>query len=197
MILARGARGSRSKDLSYSLRIRARAHQLSSALALHKQVPRAIAFGNQTTEGLPEANVQNAVTYVDRGIAKERTGDLDGALFDYNQAVKLDPKDARACNNRGNVKFRKGDLNGAMADFNQAIRLNPQFALAYNNRGNVKFRRGDLNGAMSDYNQAIQLNPQFALAYRNRRRAKEKKGDVNGAIADFNRAIKRGVTTDF
>jgi tetratricopeptide (TPR) repeat protein len=84
----------------------------------------------------------------------------NGAMADYTQAIKLDPKGVGAYLGRGNVRYVKGNLNGAMADYNQAIRLNPQFAAAYNNRGNVKERKRDLNGAMADYNQAIKLNPQ-------------------------------------
>jgi Flp pilus assembly protein TadD len=33
--------------------------------------------------------VQNASTYEARGLAKERKGDLDGAMADYNQAIKF------------------------------------------------------------------------------------------------------------
>ena len=53
----------------------------------------------------------------------KRRGDLDGALTDYDQAIKLNPKYTFACNNRGNIKFSKGDPDGAMADFNQAMKL--------------------------------------------------------------------------
>ena len=74
------------------------------------------AFGQQTAM---EANVQNAGTYNDRGRAKQMKGDLDGAMADYNQAIKLSPNYALAYNNRGNVRKKKGDLNGAMADFNR------------------------------------------------------------------------------
>jgi tetratricopeptide (TPR) repeat protein len=151
-------------------------------------------FGQQVAT-IPEANVQNAVTYFDLGLAKQKKGDLDGAMADYNQAIHLNPKDTSAYNNRGNVKFTKGDLNG-MADYNQAIRLNQKYAVAYNNRGNIKLRKGDRSGAMADFNHAIELNPQYGLAYRNRGNAKRKKGDLDGAIADFNRAIKLGVNTN-
>jgi tetratricopeptide (TPR) repeat protein len=152
------------------------------------------ATGNRLFNSTAEA--QNAISYFDRGFAKQKKGDLDGAMADYNQAVKFNPKYSNAYNNRGNVKLTKGDLNGALADYNQAIKSNPKSALAYNNLGNVKLRMGDLNGALADLNQAIEHNPQYGLAYRNRGNAKQKKGDLDGAIADFNRAIKLGVTTN-
>jgi hypothetical protein len=41
-------------------------------------------------------DVQNAVTCVDRGLAKEKKGDLDGAVTDFKQAIKLNPKYAFA-----------------------------------------------------------------------------------------------------
>ena len=90
-------------------------------------MPTVATFGQQTSN--QEANIQNAATYGSRGTAKERKGDLDGAMADYNQAIKLNPKNASAYNNRGNAKTKKGDLNGAMADYNQAIKLNPNMCI--------------------------------------------------------------------
>ena len=113
------------------------------------------AFGQQTAN--PETNVQNAITYNDLGLAKEKKGDLNGALADYNQAIKLNPKNAIAYKNRGIAKEKKGDLDGAMADFNQAVQLNPKYAAAYYGRGDVKRKKGDLNGANADFNQASKL----------------------------------------
>jgi tetratricopeptide (TPR) repeat protein len=128
------------------------------------------AFGQQNAKDLftPEANVQNAVTYVDRGVAKQKKGDLDGAIADYNQAIKLNPRYAAAYDNRGNVKRKKDDLDGAVADYSQAIKLSPKYARAYNNLGRAKDMKGDRGGAIADYNQAIELDPHFAAAYNNR-----------------------------
>jgi tetratricopeptide (TPR) repeat protein len=52
-------------------------------------------------------------------------GGLEGALKDYDEAIRLKPDHADAFNNRGNVRRTKGDLDGALKDFNKAIRLKP------------------------------------------------------------------------
>jgi len=135
---------------------------------------------------------QNAIVRNQQGIAKQNKGDWNGAMADYNEAIRLDPNYSSAYDNRGNVKRQNGDLNGAMADIDQAIRFNPKNALAYNNRGIIKEAKGDLTGAIADYSQAISLNPKYAVAYRNRGNVKRKKGDINGANADFSEATKLG-----
>ena len=57
-----------------------------------------------------------------------RLCDLDGAIADFNQAIRLDPNYALAYRNRGNAKRKKGDVDGAIADYNRAIKLGPQSA---------------------------------------------------------------------
>jgi hypothetical protein len=54
-------------------------------------IPTLAAFGQQAAKDLANsaANVQNALSYNDRGIAKRKKGDLDGAMADYNQAIGL------------------------------------------------------------------------------------------------------------
>ncbi len=70
-----------------------------------------------------------------RGATK---GDLDGALKDYTEAIRLKPDLAEAYNNRGVARAAKGDPDGALKDCTEAIRLKPDYAGAYNNRGKVR-----------------------------------------------------------
>ena len=135
---------------------------------------------------------KNAIVLNQQGLAKQNLGDWDGAMADYNQAIRLDPNYSAAYDNRGNVKRQQGDLNAAMADINQAIRLNPKNGLAYFNRAGVKEKKGDWDGAIADFNRAISLKPNYSAAYRERGEVKRKKGDINGADADFNQALKLG-----
>jgi hypothetical protein len=54
-------------------------------------IPTLAAFGQQAAKELsnPAESVQNAISYNDRGVAKQKKGDLDGAMADFNQAIGL------------------------------------------------------------------------------------------------------------
>ena len=79
--------------------------------------------------------IRNDGAFVNRGIAYRRRGDLDLAIRDYTEAIRLNPRAADAFNNRGNAYQNSGDFERALADYDEAIRLNPAYAHAYNNRG--------------------------------------------------------------
>jgi tetratricopeptide (TPR) repeat protein len=135
--------------------------------------------------------VQNkANDYYNSGLRKSKSGDLQGALADYNQAIISDMYFSQAFNSRGIVKKKLNDFQGALSDYNMAIRVNSSYSFAYNNRGVLKEDLNDLQGALADYSQAIVLNPKYAKVYYNRGTLKGKKlKDLQGALADYNQAI--------
>jgi serine/threonine protein kinase/Flp pilus assembly protein TadD len=132
---------------------------------------------------------QEAYTAHQQGIEKAAKEDLDGAIADYNKAIRLNPKFAMAYKDLGDVKCEKKDYDGAIADYTVAIRLNPQYADAYFGRGYANHSKKDYDGAIADYTQTIDFNPQFRLAYKNRGGAKYDKKDLDGAIADYSKAL--------
>ena len=125
---------------------------------------------------------------VNRGIEKARHGDLDGAIADFDRAIKLKPKDDAPYYNRAQARRLKNDTAGAIADYTRAIELGSTNPSAYNNRGNARAETNDWNGAIADYTRAIELKPDYARAYYNRAVARKGKGDASGAAADFKRA---------
>jgi tetratricopeptide (TPR) repeat protein len=70
-------------------------------------------------------SVDYASAYNNRGNARRAKGDLDGAIGDLDQAIRLDTKFAVAYHNRGLARRDKGNLDGAIADYDEATRLNP------------------------------------------------------------------------
>ncbi|SRR6266540_831193 len=137
-------------------------------------------------------NPTEASSYNDRGMAKHKNGDFDGAIADFTHAIELNPKFSEAYYNRGLAKKQKGDLDGAIADYNRVIEMNPKnpkYARAYCDRGVAKRRKRDLDGAITDYTRTLELDPKYAIAYFNRGNANDEKGDLDGAISDYNRGI--------
>ena len=56
--------------------------------------------------------------------------DLEGAISDYQQAVRLDAKDAGAYRELGTVWGEKGDVDNAIRYLSRAIELDPADAIA-------------------------------------------------------------------
>lgn len=131
-----------------------------------------------------------AWAYNNRGNAYRDKGAPDRAIADYNEAIRLDPRDALAYNNRGNAYGDKGDRDRALEDYNEAIRLDPKYAFAYRNRGDIYSDKGDRDRAIADYNEAIRLNPKYPSAYNGRGNAYLAKRDFDRAIADYSEAIR-------
>jgi len=51
--------------------------------------------------------------------------EYDGAVADFSEAIKLDPRTANGYVSRGLAYRAKGDYDRAIADQSEALRLNP------------------------------------------------------------------------
>jgi tetratricopeptide (TPR) repeat protein len=130
-----------------------------------------------------------AEIYDHRGAAYRSQGDLNAAIKDYDQAIKLNSKFAQAYNNRGVAYDHKGELDRAIADYDQAIKLKPT-ALTHFNRGNAYLGKSQYDHAIDDYNQAIKLKGDLAVAFDNRCWARAVVGILKPALADCNEALR-------
>jgi tetratricopeptide (TPR) repeat protein len=160
----------------------------------------AIAACARTIQSHETSAKSRADAYNSRGYDYRVKGDLDHAIADYTEAIRLDPTFVLAYKNRGVAFEAKGDLDRSIADFTEAIRLDPTFALAYNNRGIVYKAKGDYGRAIADYTEAIRINPLPSSTthnvttqinvYNNRGLAYGANGDQDRAIADYTEAIR-------
>nr|WP_258003953.1 tetratricopeptide repeat protein [Fischerella thermalis] len=68
-------------------------------------------------------NPQDATAYNNRGAARYLSGDKQGAIEDFNQAIEINPNNANAYKNRGNIRAESGDKNGGIQDLQKAAEL--------------------------------------------------------------------------
>jgi hypothetical protein len=66
------------------------------------------------------ANASSA-NYLDRAVCWRKRGELEIAIGDFNEAIRLDPTNASAYNSRGYTWYKKGDYDKHIADYNEAI----------------------------------------------------------------------------
>jgi tetratricopeptide (TPR) repeat protein len=63
---------------------------------------------------------KNPYRYSSRAFFKDRTGDFQGAINDYEKAIELDPEDAIALNNKGLIEEKLGYKERASKSFDKS-----------------------------------------------------------------------------
>ncbi len=103
-----------------------------------------VAFRMIEPPEIPAQLQRDANKWVDRGNALVNKQRQKEALVDFDKAIEIDPKLARAWTNRGIALRMVGDFSRALADHTQALELNPKLGAALANRAVVyKIRRQD------------------------------------------------------
>ncbi len=125
-----------------------------------------------------------------KGESAQKNGDLDSAIANFSEAIRLDPKLVTAYNARGLAYRGKGNYDKAIADFSDAIRLDPKSATAYSGRAGAYHAKRNYDKAIADFSEAVRLDPKSATAYSGRADAYAYKGDPDKAIRDSLEAIR-------
>jgi tetratricopeptide (TPR) repeat protein len=137
-----------------------------------------------------------AFAYEGRGRIAMRHGKYQGAIADFDQAIRLDPNRASLFRDRGLARRESGQLDLAIADYDEAIALAPGVAPSYYERGLALAAKGDLDLAVLSFNTAVRLMPEDVDARLNRGLALLAQGRPGEARADFQAVLalpaKRG-----
>jgi tetratricopeptide (TPR) repeat protein len=157
----------------------------------------------------PECRQCLVLAYKERGWIRQEQGAFDQAIADYNEALRLSPKDlvarrerSKVLTDRGRQQSAAGRRKDAVSDFDQAIRgateiiqADPNYAEAYMVRAGAYFHwafleTAQLDNAIADYTTAIRLNPTLVWSHYNRGWAYRRQGKLDKALADFNQGLQ-------
>ncbi|MCU0547490.1 MAG: tetratricopeptide repeat protein [Oscillatoriaceae cyanobacterium Prado104] len=132
------------------------AGKISAAIAVDS-VPR-LNKANKLLQRLGPLIEFGAENLFNSALTKSESGDIQGAIADYTEAIRLNPNYAQAYNKRGILRGRNlKDYPTAKADFDRAIEIDPNYADAYYNRARVRNFLGDKNGAIADFQKAADI----------------------------------------
>ena len=81
----------------------------------------------------------------------------DLAIHDYDETIRLNPKNTDALRNRGSLYAKARQYDRAIADFDEAIRIDPNLAPAFVGRGLALRYAGQYDRAIADYRKALTL----------------------------------------
>ncbi len=124
------------------------------------------------------------------GTALASKGDLDAAIHEYQETLRINPKYFEAHNNLGIALASKGDLDAAIHAYQKALRINPNYMEAHNNLGVALASKGDFNAAIHEYQETLRINPNYLEARINLGIALASKGDFNAAIYEYQEVLK-------
>lgn len=180
-ILKKG--GSRAFDIQY---------EWGEALKLKGDTRGATEHFNQVvsyyTKNLSRSK-KNGIDFLYRGMAYFELSELDKALCDLENGVRLLPDDALAHSKLAHVQLAKGETAEALKNLDTAIKLNPRLQAALLDRGTIKAAQGNYWESKEDLDRALIVSKNADCLYA-RAMTLLALGDVSGASEDLSGATK-------
>jgi tetratricopeptide (TPR) repeat protein len=132
---------------------------------------------------------KKGLDYVYRGMAYYQLADLEKALSDLENGVRLLPENAMAQSRLGHVLLAKGDSAAALGHLDAALKINPRIQGALVDRATIKTAQGSYEDSKADLDKALLITRNADGLY-SRAMTLLALGDVGGAADDLTEASK-------
>jgi tetratricopeptide (TPR) repeat protein/tRNA A-37 threonylcarbamoyl transferase component Bud32 len=130
-----------------------------------------------------------AMAWVSLGLIHYSMGDLDEATRNFDQALRLEPRNADAYYGLGRVDEAQKRIPEAEAAHRKAIEIRPD-RMYWDELGSLYYRTGKTAEAIRAFEKSIALAPDSFYGYRNLGAALYSQGDLDQAAAQFQKALQ-------
>ena len=120
---------------------------------------------------------------LNKGVSLAMLGRPEEAIEFYDNALKINPRDADAWANKGTALRRLKKLEQAIECHDEALEINPRLAMAWTNKGSALGDLGKFEQAIECHDKALEINPRLAMTWTN-------KGAVLDHLGKFEQAIE-------
>jgi tetratricopeptide (TPR) repeat protein len=141
-------------------RVMAYAAPAAEALALPAAAPPAAAppaAATQTPQPPLKPITPKIAVLIASGKQAALKGDLDRAVRDFSEAIRIDPTYPDGLLARGETYFKLGQTERAIADYSAALAHDPEHAAGFRARGMAHLYLGKNDLALADLSKAIEL----------------------------------------
>jgi tetratricopeptide (TPR) repeat protein len=136
----------------------------------------------------------NSVAHNNLGVALSDRGEIESAVAQYREAIRIDPLYADSHNNLGVALAKQGKLEQAAEEYREALRLLPRGA--FENRlelhiklSSIRMKQNQFPEAVEMLGQVLEAAPDSFDGHLNMGIALEKMGRLPEAIGHFQRAL--------
>ncbi len=133
--------------------------------ALWAGVATAIVAAAVCNHAMMSETLIRAGTHVNLGNAFMMEGGIQDAIGQYEEVLRLNPRDPNAPVNLANALMRTGRFEEAIGHYEQALRIDPNDAHAHYNLGVSLCKLGQLKQSIGHFEQALRIEPDYAEAH--------------------------------
>jgi len=133
---------------------------------------------------------KNALAHINMGVALEKTGRIEDALYHYQKALVIDPDQPETHNNIASILEGLGKIEKALFHYKKSISLNPYLPETHYNLGVLLYKKGLTEKAISEFKKAVFLEPKNEKTHNNLGSALLEIGKPNEASKHFFEALQ-------
>ena len=109
----------------------------------------------------------DANSYIARGIAYAKRGNIEKAKADYEQALRMNKNSLAARYNLALLQESQGDSKSALKNYKKLNKEHPYFPQAWFNKGCIELANGNSKEAMEDFQNVTELATRQVYAMNN------------------------------
>jgi tetratricopeptide (TPR) repeat protein len=167
------------------------ARELDAAIAAFRQALRLAPLSEEAHYNLGKALCRKGDRLAQRGYGVEAVQEyIDQGRVHYLEALRINPKLARAHSDLGNLAARSGRPQAAIARYREAVRVEPDYVQAYYNLGSVLLSMGETGEAVDVLRRAVRLSPQTARIRFALGNAYRQKGMLEDAADEYKETLR-------
>ena len=118
-----------------------------------------------------------ATVYQQRGFASAKNQQLQEAVQDYTEALKIEPNNVRIYEQRAAVEMKMYAYDKALADYAEASKLKPNEVRYYNYRAYIYETKEDNQNSMAETEKALKIDANNQEAKERKQRLERKQAE--------------------